>query len=55
MGVPTTPTVGEAVRVIVADGWNRFTLSVTLVVIGADYCEENELLRLESLSIDFLD
>jgi hypothetical protein len=25
------------------------------VVIGADYCEENELLRLEGLSLNFLD
>jgi tyrosinase len=31
------------------------TLQVTLVVIGADYCEENELLRLEGLSLNFLD
>ncbi|HWK88677.1 MAG TPA: tyrosinase family protein, partial [Longimicrobium sp.] len=31
------------------------TLQVTLVVIGADYCEENELLRMENLSINFLD
>jgi tyrosinase len=30
-------------------------LTVTLVVIGADYCEENELLRLEGLSLNFLD
>jgi tyrosinase len=31
------------------------SLQVTLVVIGADYCEENELLRMENLSINFLD
>ncbi len=31
------------------------TLTVTLVVIGADYREENELLRLEGLSLNFLD
>ncbi|HEX8451442.1 MAG TPA: tyrosinase family protein [Longimicrobium sp.] len=31
------------------------TLQVTLVVIGADYCEENELLRLEGMSLNFLD
>lgn len=30
-------------------------LQVTLVVIGADYCEENELLRLEGMSLNFLD
>lgn len=31
------------------------TLQITLVVIGADYCEENELLRLDGVSLDFLD
>jgi tyrosinase len=31
------------------------SLQVTLVVIGADYCEENELLRLEGVSLNFLD
>jgi tyrosinase len=31
------------------------SLQITLVVIGADYCEENELLRLDSVSLDFLD
>jgi tyrosinase len=31
------------------------TLQVTLVVIGADYCQDNELLRMENLSINFLD
>lgn len=30
-------------------------LQITLVVIGADYCEENELLRLDGVSLDFLD
>jgi tyrosinase len=30
-------------------------LQITLVVIGADYCEENELLRLEGVSLNFLD
>src|SRR5215471_992155 len=34
MGVPTAPVVGEAASVSVADGWNRFTLLLTLVVIG---------------------
>ena len=31
------------------------SLQVTLVVIGADYCEDNELLRLEGVSLNFLD
>lgn len=31
------------------------SLQVTLVVIGADYREENELLRLDGVSLDFLD
>lgn len=31
------------------------TLQITLVVIGADYCEDNELLRLDGVSLDFLD
>lgn len=31
------------------------TLQITLVTIGADYCEENELLRLDGVSLDFLD
>jgi tyrosinase len=30
-------------------------LQITLVVIGADYCEENELLRLDGVSLHFLD
>ena len=30
-------------------------LQTTLVVIGADYCEESELLRLDGVSLDFLD
>jgi tyrosinase len=30
-------------------------LQITLVVIGADYSEENELLRLEGVSLNFLD
>lgn len=30
-------------------------LQITLVVIGADYCAENELLRLDGVSLDFLD
>jgi len=31
------------------------SIQITLVVIGADYREENELLRLEGLSLNFLD
>ncbi|HKG45449.1 MAG TPA: tyrosinase family protein [Pyrinomonadaceae bacterium] len=31
------------------------TLQLTLVVIGADYCEDKELLRLDGVSLDFLD
>jgi len=31
------------------------SLQITLVVIGADYCEDNELLRLDGVSLDFLD
>ncbi|HYX27886.1 MAG TPA: tyrosinase family protein [Pyrinomonadaceae bacterium] len=31
------------------------TLQITLVVIGADYCEDSELLRLDGVSLDFLD
>lgn len=31
------------------------SLQITLVVIGADYCEDNDLLRLDGVSLDFLD
>jgi tyrosinase len=31
------------------------SLQITLVVIGADYREERELLRLEGVSLNFLD
>ncbi len=31
------------------------SLQITLVVIGADYCEDSELLRLDGVSLDFLD
>lgn len=31
------------------------SLQITLVVIGADYREENELLRMDGVSLDFLD
>lgn len=45
--------VTRAARALLAAGAD--SLQVTLVVIGADYCEENELLRLEGLSLTFLD
>jgi tyrosinase len=45
--------VTRAARALLKAG--ATSLQVTLVVIGADYCEENELLRLEGLSINFLD
>jgi tyrosinase len=31
------------------------TLQITLVVIGADYREDKELLKLEGVSLNFLD
>ena len=31
------------------------SLEITLVVIGADYCEDNDLLRLDGVSLNFLD
>ncbi|HEU0013621.1 MAG TPA: tyrosinase family protein [Longimicrobium sp.] len=31
------------------------SLQITLVTIGADYCQDNELLRLEGVSLNFLD
>jgi tyrosinase len=48
-------------RVVVTETARRLleggdgTLTVTLVVIGADYCEDPELLRLEGVSLNFLD
>jgi tyrosinase len=45
--------VTRAARALLEAGATQ--LQVTLVVIGADYCEENELLRLEGLSLNFLD
>jgi tyrosinase len=36
-------------------GAKATSLQITLVVIGADYCEDSELLRLEGVSLDFLD
>lgn len=31
------------------------SLQITLVVLGADYCEDSDLLRLDGVSLDFLD
>ncbi len=31
------------------------SLEITLVVVGADYCEDNDLLRLDGVSLNFLD
>ena len=36
-------------------GAKATSLQITLVVIGADYREDNELLRMEGVSLDFLD
>jgi tyrosinase len=36
-------------------GAKATSLQITLVVIGADYCEDSELLRLEGVSLNFLD
>ena len=45
--------VTSAARRLLGEG--ATTLQITLVVIGADYCEDNDLLRLDSVSLDFLD
>ncbi|HEY0025870.1 MAG TPA: tyrosinase family protein [Longimicrobium sp.] len=45
--------VTQAARALLEKG--AATLQVTLVAIGADYREENELLRMEGLSLNFLD
>jgi len=45
--------VTRAARALLEKG--AATLQVTLVAIGADYREENELLRMEGLSLNFLD
>lgn len=45
--------VTKTARRLLEDG--ATSLEITLVVIGADYCEENELLRLDGVSLDFLD
>lgn len=47
-------------RVLVTEAARRLlakssSLQITLVVIGADYREENELLRVDGVSLDFLD
>ena len=47
-------------RVLVTEAARRMlekssSLQITLVVIGADYREENELLRVDGVSLDFLD
>lgn len=46
--------VTKTARRLLGDGGTS-SLQITLVVIGADYCEENELLRLDGVSLDFLD
>jgi tyrosinase len=45
--------VTETAKKLFEDG--ATSLQITLVVIGADYCEEKELLRLDGVSLDFLD
>jgi tyrosinase len=45
--------VTEAAKRLLDSG--ATSLQVTLVVIGGDYCEDKELLRLEGVSLDFLD
>lgn len=45
--------VTKAARRLLDQGATSF--QITLVVIGVDYCEDNELLRLEGVSLNFLD
>jgi tyrosinase len=45
--------VAETAKKLFAEG--ATSLQITLVVIGGDYCEETELLRLDGVSLDFLD
>lgn len=45
--------VTDAARRLIADGATR--LQVSLVVIGVDYEEDHELLRLDGVSLNFLD
>ena len=45
--------VTEAAKRLLGKG--ATSLQITLVVIGGDYCEDKDLLRLEGVSLDFLD
>ncbi len=45
--------VTAAARRLLEEGAEK--LQITLVTVGADYCEDNELLRLEGVSLNFLD
>jgi tyrosinase len=45
--------VTRTARALLEGGAQR--LQITLVVIGVDYCQDDELLRLEGLSLNFLD
>jgi tyrosinase len=45
--------VTKAVRRLIDAG--ATSLRITLVVIGVDYCEDNDLLRLDGVSLNFLD
>ena len=45
--------VTRTARALLEGGAKR--LQITLVVIGVDYCEDNELLRLDGVSLNFLD
>jgi len=45
--------VTKTARRLLSEG--ATSLAITLVVIGADYCEDPELLRLEGVSLTFLD
>ncbi|HEX7241483.1 MAG TPA: hypothetical protein VF263_14495, partial [Longimicrobiaceae bacterium] len=45
--------VTAAARRLLEEGAEK--LQITLVTVGADYCEDSELLRLEGVSLNFLD
>jgi tyrosinase len=45
--------VTRTARRLLEDG--AASLQITLVTLGADYCEDGELLRLEGVSLNFLD
>jgi len=45
--------VTRTARALIEGGARR--LQITLVVIGVDYCRDDELLRLEGVSLTFLD